>query len=523
MAERDISIFEIVGPVMLGPSSSGTAGMARLGRAACEFLTGPLASISIRYHPRDTGFFGLRSHVALVGGVLGFEPYDPRLREALSIAKEQGIALSASQFAPDALPESALAVELDMVQRSGKRCTIAGVSVGGGSIAVTGIDGFSVSLSSTGAYVFIWSDAPAGESLQEIFPGCPIECAQRGEQYLYYVNTGREPDRQGAERGRSLPGVTRTLAVSPFLSLGYVPHQPLVTSFAQLLELSEREGKDIFEIAMAYERSRSGRSREEIWAEMTRMLEHMRQAVREGMSSPVKTLFGFGSGEDGRKLMRAIEEGKTLSGATLNRAVAKALSTMEVACAMGCVVAAPTAGSCGIVPGCLLTVQEDRGLPDEQVVKALFAAAMCGVVMYYHQVSFSGMGGGCQGEIGVSSAIAAAGLAYLGGGTTVQVTDACALALKNILGLICDRIGGSSEIPCIRRNGIGVSNAFCGADLALAGISSYVPPDEVVDALVDCERRLPPELRGGCGGLTSTPAAARAREVEGQVNASLAI
>ena len=88
MAERDISIFEIVGPVMLGPSSSGTAGMARLGRAACEFLTGPLASISIRYHPRDTGFFGLRSHVALVGGVLGFEPYDPRRSEERRVGKE---------------------------------------------------------------------------------------------------------------------------------------------------------------------------------------------------------------------------------------------------------------------------------------------------------------------------------------------------------------------------------------------------------------------------------------------------
>ena len=519
---RDISLFEVIGPVMLGPSSSGTAGMARLGRAAHSFLTEPLASIAIKYHPRDTGFFGLRSHVALVGGALGMSPYDPRLREALTIASERGIALSASQFAGDPLPESALTVELDMVQRSGKRCVVTGVSVGGGSIAVTEIDGFPIDLSSTAAYVFVWSDGPVEGELRELFPGQSVGSAQREGRCFSWVNTGQTADQRGARRAEKLLGVSRALAVEPFLSLGYTGAQPLVTTFSGLLELSERSGKDVSEIAIDYEIRRSGRSREAIWADMAQMLARMKAAVEEGMAGPVKTLFGFGSGEDGRKLLEAMAAGRTLSGGTLNRAVAKALSTMEVARAMGCVVAAPTAGSCGIVPGCLLTVQEDRGLPDEQVVRALFTAALCGAVMYYHHVSFSGMGGGCQGEIGVSSAIAAAGLAYLGGGSAAQVTDACALALKNILGLICDRIGGSSEIPCIRRNGIGVSNAFCGADLALAGIASYIPPDEAAEALVDCERRLPPDLRGGCGGLTSTPTAAKARKIEEQINADLA-
>ena len=210
-------------------------------------------------------------------------------------------------------------------------------------------------------------------------------------------------------------------------------------------------------------------------------------------------------------------------GATLNRAVAKALATMEVADAMGCVVAAPTAGSCGIVPGCLLTVAEDKGLDDAAVVKALFACSLIGAALYYHKVSFSGLGGGCQGEIGVSSAKAAGGLACLAGGTVRQVVDAGALALKYMLGLVCDRIGGSSEIPCIRRNGIGVASAICAADMALSGICSYIPADEVAEALVDCEKRLPPELRGGCGGLTSTKSAARAREIEEEINASLAI
>lgn len=143
--------------------------------------------------------------------------------------------------------------------------------------------------------------------------------------------------------------------------------------------------------------------------------------------------------------------------------------------------------------------------------------------MYYHHASFSGMGGGCQGEIGVSSAIAAAALCYLGGGDAKTICDACALSMKNILGLICDRIGGSSEVPCIRRNGIGVANAFSGCDMALAGIPSYVPPDEVIEALCNTQKLLPPELRGGFGGLGCTATSRRAREIEDRLNRELTL
>ena len=520
---RDISVFEVIGPVMLGPSSSGTAGMARLGYAAHQFLTGPLESIDLKHHPRNDAFVGLRSHVALIGGILGMEPHDPQLRSALDLAREQGIRLSISRFEGPELPESALTVKMTMVQRDGARREVTGISVGGGSIAITEIDGFRVSLSSTAPYLFAWADRDLSGPLGKVLDGLAVSWDRQGEQYLYYVNLGRGQNQVALDRVRSLEGVSRAIVLGPFLSFGYVPHTPLVTTFAEICKRAKERGEDAFEIAMDYECGRSGRSRQGIWAEMEETLGYMKAAVEEGRKAPVQTLLHFGSGVDGQKLLRALEEGKTLSGSTLNRAVARALTTMEVACSMGRVVAAPTAGSCGIVPGCLLTVQEDRNLPDEAVVKALFVAALAGVALYYHGVSFSGMGGGCQGEIGVSCSIAAAALAYLGGGDTRQVTEACALALKNILGLICDRIGGSSEIPCIRRNGIGVANAFCAADLALAGIESYVPPDEVALALVDCQKRLPPELRGGCGGLASTPTAALARKQEAACNAEVSL
>lgn len=185
--------------------------------------------------------------------------------------------------------------------------------------------------------------------------------------------------------------------------------------------------------------------------------------------------------------MKATLEGRTLGGPTLGKAIATALATMEHSLALGTIVAAPTGGSAGIVPGTLLTVQQERGYSDEQMIRALFVCCAPGIVMDYKGVSFSGSQGGCQAEVGVSSSMAAAGLVYLGGDNARQVTMGAALAMKNILGLICDPLKGCDEVPCIKRNGIGVANAFSGADMALAGIDSFIPPDEVVDALLRTE------------------------------------
>ena len=196
-----------------------------------------------------------------------------------------------------------------------------------------------------------------------------------------------------------------------------------------------------------------------------------------------------------------------MGGATLGKAIATALATMEHALALGTIVAAPTGGSAGIVPGALLTVQEEKGYTDEEIVRALFACTVTGIVMDYRGITFSGAQGGCQAEVGVSSAMAAAALVYLGGGDTVRVTMGIALAMKNILGLICDPLKGCDEVPCIKRNGIGVANAFSGADMALAGINSFIPPDEVVDCLLKTQKAMPIQMRGGtdlsCGACGS--------------------
>ena len=212
-------------------------------------------------------------------------------------------------------------------------------------------------------------------------------------------------------------------------------------------------------------------------------------------------------------MYRYLQQENTLSGTTISMAIAYALATMEVNGSMGCVVAAPTAGSCGIVPGCFLSLKKQRGISNDIIIDAMFVAAIIGVIMYNRGASFSGVVGGCQSEIGVSSAIAAAGLVHLCGGNSLQIVQGMAMAIKNLLGLICDPIAGPVEVPCIKRNSVGVVNAFACADMALAGIQSYIPPDEVIDALVNTQQLLPPELKGtAIGGLACTCTAKNLRK-----------
>ncbi len=510
-----VSIFEIIGPVMLGPSSSGTAGMAKIGAVAHEFVEGAIRSVQILFHPRHyEGYTGCRSHLALLGGALGLSLDQADMKHSLDIAKQRGIEVKVGFFAPP-LPENGLTAEVTIATREGKQCCIRGVSLGGGMIEIIGVDRFPVELVNTEGYLFAWSEKDLTEELQQMIDTKRqrVGCSCGGEELLYYINGSGQEVKDLREKVALLSGVRRTVCIKPILTYGFVPHEALFTTCEELCGLERKSGVTVPRLALEYERVRSGRSVGEIRSDMTEQLKVMRESCERGLQSVNKPLYGFTKGDTGIRLQRAVKEGKTLGG-ILPRAVSKALAVMDVGMSMGTVVAAPTGGSCGILPGCLLAAQEEYGFSDENLVEAMFAAAAMGVVMRYKSVVMSGMGGGCQGEIGVSSAMAASALTYLGGGSGGQICHAMALALKGLMGLICDPIGANSEIPCIKRNGSGVANAFSAADMALAGIESYIPPDEVIDALVDAQKRMPPELRCGCGGLFSTRTAAAAREEE---------
>ena len=197
--------------------------------------------------------------------------------------------------------------------------------------------------------------------------------------------------------------------------------------------------------------------------------------------------------------------GATLCGPFLTDVVAGALRMGECNACMKRIVAAPTAGACGVLPAVLLPYARQFGAGEEQLVQALYVASGFGMIIAA-RASISGAEGGCQAEIGSAAAMAAAALVHLQGGTAEQMADACAMAIKNLLGLVCDPVGGLVEVPCVKRNVMGAVNALACADMALAGIAGAIPCDEVIDAMASIGRCLPASLREtGEGGLAATP------------------
>ncbi len=245
------------------------------------------------------------------------------------------------------------------------------------------------------------------------------------------------------------------------------------------------------------------RTREQVINEMRINLDVMREAVRRGLEDHVESVSQLSGGEAMRLFRYSNYE--PFSGASTCRAAAGAMAVVEVNAAMGRIVAAPTAGASGILPGVLLECGLERDWSDEQLLSGLFTAGAVGL-LFAKNATISGADGGCQAEVGVGSAMAAAALVEISGGTPEQALDAAAMTIKNILGLICDPVAGLVECPCIKRNALGASNAMLCADMTMCGITSLIPFDEVVQAMYAVGKDMRREYRETAkGGLAVTP------------------
>lgn len=283
---------------------------------------------------------------------------------------------------------------------------------------------------------------------------------------------------------------------------------------AELVELAESKNVKIAEIMILQEMEFSGLSREQIIEKMDRNLTVMEQAVERGLKG-VQSVTGL-TGGDAVLLQNYIKSGKALAGNLLLDAVSKAVATNEVNAAMGMICATPTAGSAGVVPGTLFAVKEKLNPTRAEMIEFLFTSAAFGFVVA-NNASISGAAGGCQAEVGSASGMAAAAIVELAGGTPSQAAEAMAITLKNMLGLVCDPVAGLVEVPCLKRNAMGASNAITAADMALAGITSRIPCDEVIDAMYKIGLTMPVALRETAeGGLAATPTGRRlAKEIFG--------
>lgn len=273
----------------------------------------------------------------------------------------------------------------------------------------------------------------------------------------------------------------------------------------ELLNLCQEHNLSLPEITLYSEAEETGRTVEEIWDLTERNFKVMEESVKKGLASDIKSVGGLIGGNAYK--LKSYGEKETLSGRKILKAASYALAVSEVNAAMGKIVAAPTAGSSGIVPGVIISIKEERDLKVEEAIKGLLVAAAVGKIIAVN-ATLSGAEGGCQAEVGAASAMAAAAAVFMSGGSNQMCFDAASIALKGLLGLVCDPVAGLVEVPCSKRNGLAAAMALTAADMALAGISSFIPFDEVVEAMYRVGRQMSPDLRETArGGCAVTPTA----------------
>jgi L-serine dehydratase len=490
-------IFDIVGPIMIGPSSSHTAGAVRIGLMAGQLTGYDPVEIRLQFHGSLAEVY--HTHFTDAGVLAGL------MGHAFDLAKEKGIPVQCEKVnIPGAHPSTIIVIQKN---RDGSVGSVRSKTIGGGNIVIEEINGYSVEM--TGDHHEILFIGGSGERAS----------ASLGPKWKRFLS------KEGVSiqfRSDAVSIEEATQAIRSLSTLGLALYfRPIIEGkgfgfdffdrIEDLLHEAERSGMSVGQTVIEYEKKNTGQEEEWVRLRMKRCLDVMREAGVQGISQVQKTVGGLVSG-DAPRLEQARAAGRTLSGSALVRATALALGAAEVNAALGRIVACPTAGSCGVLGGVVVAIAEEKGLPDPKVVEALFAAAGMGLIIAEHSM-ISGAIGGCQAECGVASAMAAAALVVLEGGTPEQTGHSVAIALKNVLGLVCDPVAGLVEVPCIKRNAGAVANAFISADMALSGIRSVIPPDEVIAALKEVGELMDPKLRDTLGaGLSKTPTAQKIEE-----------
>jgi L-serine dehydratase len=504
--ERVLSIFDVLGPIMIGPSSNHTAGAVRVGRMGRAILGAEPTHAQLHFYGSLAETY--RGHMtdrAVVAGLLGFEVDDPRIREALLVAEQKGLQLEIhTQTQSDKNPNT-----IEMYLRgNGPSVQVTGISIGGGEIVITEIDDFQTALRGNEEVVLVTHTRK--EPVVDLIAGIlgrnlvSSEVSHGRAGVLLSLFLDRPAAQPALDAIAAMNDVRAVTPINSLYSYRLRDTNPLFRTIADMVAMTKDENKSLAQIVVDYEARRSGLDEAEIRGMIRSVWTAMKESMEQGLTKENHPLGQIISGKDSKKLLKACESGKTISGRVIPLALARAIACGEVNASMGKVVAAPTAGAVGVIPAVLSTIAEETGAEETAIEDALLVAAGIGLVIA-SRVPVSGAMGGCQSEVGVASGMAAAALVQMAGGTAHQASQAMALALKNILGLVCDTVAGPAEVPCIKRNVVGVVNAMATAEMALAGIESVIPPDEVISALQNVQSLMPMELRDTTlGGLGNT-------------------
>ncbi len=510
------SIFnDVMGPIMRGPSSSHCAASLRIGRLCRALMDGELTDILIEFDPEGslaTTHRSQGSDMGLFGGFLGWEAYDEQLKFAEDAIKGAGIQVDIKITDIEADHPNTYKITLTNTRET--RQLIA-ISTGGGMIEVIEIDGNKVAMG--GDYYETLVYCQPGSSLRDLIAAevkCDEILAHKGEQSFVEVKT-QDPlddlfcrkllDRDDVLFIKHLPPVLPVLSRKDM-------KVPFMTG-EEMMAYNQDKDLALWELALHYESMRGNIDQEEVWQKMEEIVDIMETSIQDGLKGTEYDDRILGAQSVGFK--EKMESNSLLGGDLSNRIIMFVSSMMEVKSSMGVIVAAPTAGSCGVIPGALIGTAASLGLSREDVVRAMLSAGIIGVFIAAH-ATFAAEVGGCQAECGSGSGMAAAGIVNLAGGSLTQSICAASIALQNSLGMICDPVANRVEAPCLGKNVMAATNALSCANMALAGYDHLIPLDEVIHTMDEVGHSIPNTLRcTSLGGLSITKTS---KEIEERLN-----
>lgn len=514
--EQYPSIFnDVMGPIMRGPSSSHCAASLRIGRLCRALMDDEITDILIEFDPNGslaTTHKSQGSDMGLFGGFLGWEAYDEQLKFAEDAIKGAGININIEIVDIGFSHPNTYKITLTNTKET--RQLIA-ISTGGGMIEVIEIDGNKVSMA--GDYYETLVYCKQGNNLKSIINTemdydefllhegdirfAEIRTQQPLDDILYHKLLDQEDVLFIKQLQPVLPVLSRKNLKVPFITC------------EEMLQYNEGKDLALWELSLHYESARGNISHDEVWSKMEEIVNIMESSIHSGLKGTEYSDRILGCQSVGFK--EKLESNRLLGGDLSNRIIMFVTSMMEVKSSMGVIVAAPTAGSCGVIPGALIGTASSLNLPKDEVIKAMLSAGIIGVFIAAH-ATFAAEVGGCQAECGSGSGMAAAALVGMSKGTLHQSLCAASIALQNSLGMICDPVANRVEAPCLGKNVMAATNALSCANMALAGYDHLIPLDEVIHTMDQVGHSIPNTLRcTSLGGLSITKTS---KEIEERLN-----
>jgi len=500
------SIFnDVIGPVMRGPSSSHCAAALRIGRIARDLMGGDLHQVIVQYDPNGslaTTHKSQGSDMGLFGGLLGWDADDDRLPHYLKGVEEAGLDIQIR--IEDIQADHPNTYKLTLFNETEMR-EMTAISLGGGMIEVIEIDGNPLHMMGDYNESLIYTERPEAilpilEAAANAFDEVKIH---RGRLPLIQIKGQAFLPADLRTKLLQTGEVDRIKEIHPVLPVR--SRQGLAVPFrtcAEMLAFNQQKNWPLWKLAQAYEMSRGDLSADEVFEQMRSIIQIMRSSIDSGIQGTTYEDRILGS--QSPNFQEQMQSGNLVPGDALNQVILFVSAMMEVKSSMGVIVAAPTAGSCGALPGAVWGVAERLGLDEDEVVKAMLSAGLIGVFIA-EGATFAAEVGGCMAECGSGSGMAAAAIAQMAGGDLSQALSAASQALQNSLGMICDPIANRVEAPCLGRNVMAASNALSCANMALAQYDALIPLDEVIATMDAVGNSIAHELRcTALGGLSIT-------------------